>query len=346
MKRTRVVRGMTLVELLVGLAIGLFLMTVMGAVYLGSKGTFTSQDSVSRLQENARFSVDLLANDLRMAGFHGCAGQAGGQGPLTNTLSSPTSLLNNYARGLAASHHDGSAWSPALDSTLAALAPNSSGDVVTVYHPYGSGWSLTAEMADGSADLQVTTTANITSGDILVVADCRGAALFQATNADPGGTGTIEHRTGVSGIAPGVATANLGRAYLQDATVHRLQATSYYLADSARQSGMSALWSYTSPAYGQATAAVELVTGVERMAITFGIDTNGDRAADKFITADGVSDWTQVVSARVELLLDSPETSSTTAPQPYVFGGSTVTPTDHRMRTVVSLVASLRNTVP
>ena len=36
----------------------------------------------------------------------------------------------------------------------------------------------------------------------------------------------------------------------------------------------------------------------------------------------------------------------TSAPQPYGFDGEQVVPTDRRLRTVMSLSASLRNTVP
>ncbi|MDE2394343.1 MAG: PilW family protein, partial [Burkholderiales bacterium] len=184
-------------------------------------------------------------------------------------------------------------------------------------------------------------------GDLLVVADCSGAALFQASNANPGTSGSIEHLAGVSGQVPGNATADLGRAWLQDATVYRVQAITYYLAASQRQPGLLSLWSYATPPYGlPAATATEMVTGVERMQVTYGIDTVGDQAAHQFVTADAVTDWTTVVSARVELLLDGPDANTTTTPQPYVFAGVSVTPTDHRMRTVVSLVASLRNTAP
>ena len=70
-------RGLTLVELMVTMALGLFLVGVMGTIFLGSKGTFQSQNQVARLQESARFSVDTISADLRMAGFQGCRGLAG-----------------------------------------------------------------------------------------------------------------------------------------------------------------------------------------------------------------------------------------------------------------------------
>ena len=339
-------RGMTLVELMVGMAIGLFLMTVMGAVYVGSKSTFNAQDSTSRLQENGRFAVDILSADLRMAGFHACAGQVGGLGSVKSLLVGTNALVSNFGRAVAGSHKTGSNWSPALDPALSALSPSASGDVVTVYRSTGTAWALTAEMLSGTDALQVTPTANIASGDILLVGDCSSAVVTQATNVNPGTTGTIQHLQGASGISPGVSSSNLGRAYLQDAAVYRLQSTSYYVAPSVRQSGQSALWSYSWPAYGLGTQPVELVTGLERMAVTYGLDTNGDLAADTFVTADAVTDWTQVVSTRVELLVASNDVNSTTSPQPYTFGGTLTTPTDRRMRTVVSLVASLRNAVP
>lgn len=339
----RVQRGMTLVELMVGVTLGLFLVAVMGAVYLGSKGTFLAQETTSRLQENGRFAMDTIAGDLRIAGFRGCLGQALGT-PFTNTLNTPTALLYNFQQPTWGSHYTGGGWSPALVAPVIGLAPAGAGDVLVIRRPSGGGWALTAEMADGSAALTVSATANITQGDLLMVADCGGAAVFQATNATPGALGTIEHVSG-AGVTPGVASSNLGRAFLQDAPVWRMQTVVYYLADSARRPGQMALWSHTEPVYDGGAQTVELVTGVERMAVTFGIDTDGDSAADRFRSADLVADWTQVVSAHVELLLAGND-AVTSAPQPYVFNGVTTTPTDRKLRTVMSLTASLRNTVP
>jgi type IV pilus assembly protein PilW len=281
-----------------------------------------------------------------MAGFRGCASQVGGQAAVNNVLATPTALLQNFGRGVGGSHYTAGAWSPALDAAVVALGPNSSGDVVTTYRSTGSAWALTAEMQSATSDLQVTPTASIASGDILVVSDCGGAAVFQATNAAPGTTGTIQHKTGASGISPGLASSSLGRAYLQDAVLYRLQSVTYYLGPSVRNAGQLALWSYAWPAYGLGVQPIELVTGVEKMSVTYGLDTNADRSADKFLTADLVTDWTQVVNARVELLLAGNDLNAVTSPQPYTFGGVATTPTDRRMRTVVAVVGSLRNAVP
>jgi hypothetical protein len=75
------------------------------------------------------------------------------------------------------------------------------------------------------------------------------------------------------------------------------------------------------------------------------LDTNADGATDAYVTPDGVTNWNQVVTTQAELLLASTDDQVTTAPQPYVFGGSETTPTDRRLRTVMNLTASVRNSL-
>jgi type IV pilus assembly protein PilW len=63
--------GMTLIELMVALAIGAFLMIGAITVFMQSRATFRITESVSRLQENARFALDVLEPDIRMAHYWG-----------------------------------------------------------------------------------------------------------------------------------------------------------------------------------------------------------------------------------------------------------------------------------
>lgn len=83
----RAVRGFTLVELMVAIAIGLFLSAVTGTVYLNSRNIFNYQDAMSRLQENARFAMERISRDVRMAGFSTC-GSLGGS--VANTVNGGT----------------------------------------------------------------------------------------------------------------------------------------------------------------------------------------------------------------------------------------------------------------
>ena len=63
-------RGMSLIELMVALTIGLFLVLVIANVFIGSKQTYTNQDNLSRLQENGRFALALFGKMTREAGYH------------------------------------------------------------------------------------------------------------------------------------------------------------------------------------------------------------------------------------------------------------------------------------
>jgi type IV pilus assembly protein PilW len=355
----RALRGMTLVELMVGLAIGLFMVAVMGTMYMGSRNTFVAQESGSRLQENGRFAMDSIANDLRMSGFRGCmpvlpTGISAAPlaiGAVDNTLATPTALLYNFGEPIWGSRNAGAGWAPALTAPVNALGAVAAGDILLLRRPAGVAWALVAEMANRSAALTITPTANFQRGDLLMVADCAGASMLQATNLGPGAAGSVQHVAGAAGVVPGVAGNALGRTYSNDARIWRMQTRIYYLADSQRRSGETALWLYVSPAYDGEAQTSELVTGVERMAVTYGVDNDGldaagNLSANRFFNASQVTNWSQVVSARVELLLAGAGDSPTTAAQPYVFAGATVTPTDKKLRTVMSTLVSLRNAVP
>jgi type IV pilus assembly protein PilW len=63
--------GMTLIELMVALAIGSFLMIGAVTVFMQSRTTFRVNESVARLQENARFVLDAIEPDIRMANYFG-----------------------------------------------------------------------------------------------------------------------------------------------------------------------------------------------------------------------------------------------------------------------------------
>jgi len=90
-----------------------------------------------------------------------------------------------------------------------------------------------------------------------------------------------------------------------------------------------------------------LLANVEAMAITYGLDDDADGFPDGYVAAASVIDWRQVASINIQLRTVSGEQNVNTAPQPYVgFDGSTVTPTDRRIRRSYSTVVALRNRLP
>ena len=64
--------GLSLVELLIAMVLSLGLAALVIEVYIGSTALINERDARLRMQENARFVLDLLTSELRMAGHFGC----------------------------------------------------------------------------------------------------------------------------------------------------------------------------------------------------------------------------------------------------------------------------------
>lgn len=62
-------QGLTIVELMVAMAIGLLIGLVVFASYMSGIGTQRAQTDLTRLEESARFGFDLLSRSIRRAGF-------------------------------------------------------------------------------------------------------------------------------------------------------------------------------------------------------------------------------------------------------------------------------------
>lgn len=77
--------GMSLMELLVAMALGLLLVVGIGSVYLGSQQTYRMQEANARLQENGRFALEVIGRSLRQAGALGDISAATMAMPLPST---------------------------------------------------------------------------------------------------------------------------------------------------------------------------------------------------------------------------------------------------------------------
>ncbi len=62
--------GVTLVELMVSLAIGLVIALAVTMAYVAVRGTATSTDAVSRINEDGKLALDMIAREIQMAGTY------------------------------------------------------------------------------------------------------------------------------------------------------------------------------------------------------------------------------------------------------------------------------------
>jgi type IV pilus assembly protein PilW len=62
-------KGLSIIELLVAMVIGLILLLGVSQVFLSSRQTFATNDAMTKLQENGRFALEFIAATARQAGY-------------------------------------------------------------------------------------------------------------------------------------------------------------------------------------------------------------------------------------------------------------------------------------
>ncbi len=62
-------QGLTLIEIMVALLIGAFLLAGVIKIFIVNKQTYRVQENLSRMQENGRFAMDYLSRYIRLAGY-------------------------------------------------------------------------------------------------------------------------------------------------------------------------------------------------------------------------------------------------------------------------------------
>jgi type IV pilus assembly protein PilW len=330
-------RGVGLVEIMISLVLGLLVTGAIVQIYLTTKRQNDMQTSLTGRQESARFAAQIIQADAQMAGFRGCLRDLG---TVANTLNTPTNFLYNYGQHVVG--FDNAAGLPASITNVVAGT-----DVLTLRTLDDPGLNLSANMASATADPVVPAglaPAPMADGDIALVADCSGAAVFQVKTYLPG-TGVLQ-RTGAT--VPGNATLNLGRRFNAGAQVFRLRTTTYYIRNSASGSG-PALWRRVG-----LQPAQELAEGIENMQVLYGEDTDGDQAPDAYRTAAQITaagGWGRVVSLQVALLAAGTQNRVADADErTFTLLDKTVDPTvggtvtsDGRLRRVLTFTVAMRN---
>jgi type IV pilus assembly protein PilW len=318
-------------------------------VFMGVKKTFVFNSDMTSMQESARFAMEFITRDVRMAGYFGCGSQS-----VANTLtpvSGDGTWQYQFDQGLVGYDGDDADF-PTADFAVADRPTLSSGtmpksDVFTVLRGSTDGASfIVSDHNITSSVVTVTPDHTFDPGHILMVSDCDHAAIFQVTG---GGTNKLRHNPGGSEFPgnctkgfglPVLCTANgNGYKYEGDASVMEVLSHAYYV-DTASNNVPSI---YRQEITGGVNSATEeLVQGIENMQTWFGVDTNGDGVANRYALASSVTDWTTVVSLRLHLLARS-LTQAASEPVAFRFVGVTYSPSDNYLRKEFITTVKVRN---
>lgn len=91
-------RGFGLIEMLIALALGLIIVLGVVQTFLAAKNTYVSQNTAAAMQEDARFVLSKMIQELRMVGMFGCLGtitDASSAGDFTAAQITPISWDNS-----------------------------------------------------------------------------------------------------------------------------------------------------------------------------------------------------------------------------------------------------------
>jgi type IV pilus assembly protein PilW len=323
-------RGVTLVELLVAITLGAIIMAGAITLFVNNRDTYKTTNELSRLQETARYALDMMVKDIRMAGYFGCADR-------------PDTVSQNVAI-----NNTGDLWDFNLDPGAGAIVPPIEGfeaafpgnefmpsgfdvtvgndgdngevlantDAITLRYIAGSMVDLAP--ANGTLDYLVTADAINGANSTITVDSSTGFSLNQlAAIADCGGSDIFQ--VSAAPTATTVQANALSRGY--NATSSPMIApfigVRYYIGDNGRGPGGAVAPSlYRTTIVPDAAGDPqedhrELFEGVERMHILYGVDTDSDGIPNSYVrsgdaplsTADPATNWASIVSVRIGIIV-------------------------------------------
>lgn len=272
--------GITLIELMVALAIGSFLMIGAVQIYSQSRQAFVVNESIARVQETAQFAMDTIEADLRMASNWGRNSRG----------------LSVEGRALIGDPNPSGVPLPATD-----CAANWTLDLALPIDGSNNAYTLACAATGGSQ----------ANSDVITI---RRASV----NAVPLEAGRLQiQTTRIQGqiFADGAIPA--GYTPVNSAT-HNLIVTSYYVSPASTLiNGVPTLRRHRligGGAGGPRIVDEEVAPGVENLQLQLGVDVDQDNTVDRYVNpgdpiynpnAVGYIPGARVITARVWLIVRS-----------------------------------------
>lgn len=324
--------GISLVEIMVSMIIGLVVLAGILYSYTGNRAASQFNENMSRIQEGGRIAMDVISNDLRMASFTGCA-KAGN----VKVVNVPNVTTLQLTHGVWAAPYSDPGAAAIVNS--GALVGQNGSHVLRIFGSTGSGAGIETPLANVSSDLEVgsgSVIGQISNGAYLIVSDCQVADLFTAS-----GVVTAGATTTISAPAGGFS-----KTYGEDALVIQYGGNkTYYLREAANPDGSKRLDSAGEPIVSLFQDGAELVEGVDQFRVCLGIDNALDGTVDEYVIPEKVVDWANVTAVQVDMLLRSisPNALDEKADRTFTLCDKAETRDDRRLYKLFSTNIALRN---
>lgn len=315
--------GFSLIELLIGLALGLILTVGLLRIFVSSKQGYSVQESSSRMQENMRYALDAIGREIRQADFWG--------GVKPEVIAKDDSIAAPGAACAESWHvdvatgifgYEGAANEAALgipDCTVATYGGGATdrSDVLVVR--YANANRVTADLAGEDDDALFLRSVPGRSGFLFPASFGAQPAQMRIDPSRPDDTdidGAFNYRVQSMVLSLGVFTPAEDAA-LPAASRRRLPS----LYACSLEQGCQAGGGTPQP----------LVEGIEQMQFEYGLDLNDDAVADRYARAGDIAaaDWARVISVKVGLVVRGDAIDGFTDTNTYALpGGFSYVPAD------------------
>ena len=278
--------GFSLVELLVAMVVGLLIVGGAFSLHSATRATQRVNEAQMDMVADARFAIDMISYDLRHAGMWGGTNNPdlidckSTQADCTATLAGDT-----WPTAAAATNDCAAGWY--YDLSQPVFATDS-----VAGNPYAASCIPAAEKYRAGTDVL-----EIRYADSNVPVALLANQTYLRSNFTNG-------RVFIGSVPPVI------EAYDSDPLTrnHELHAYVYYISDftDADGDGIPSL-RRVSLVNGPVLQNQTLISGVFDLQVQFGIDVDGDKAIDRYVNPDVVTDWTGVYAAKIWLLMRSDE---------------------------------------
>ena len=305
--------GLSLVELMISITIGLFLLLGISTLIVQQSSTRSEMDKSGQQIENGRYAMQLLRDDIQLAGYYGEYSPGSGVAsavpdPCTTAAAATTANLG---------------WDAATPLVPVAITGYTASDTTP---------SCVSNRKSGTAILVVRRTETIP----VPVTTADGTSHYlQVSFCNTEVTPFVLAKSGFPLTTRNCATENILRRYI---------VRIYYISN-CNICGTGADTLPTLKMVENGGSPTALVEGIENLQFDYGIDNNFDGAPESYTLAPTTGNWANVVAVRVNLLArNSESTPGYTDPKTYSLGlASSVTPADSFKRHAYSAVVRVVN---
>ncbi|MBF0186575.1 MAG: PilW family protein [Magnetococcales bacterium] len=306
--------GFSLIELMVSMALGLFLTIIAFTLYSSTAEIYAQNEQSATLLEDTRYAMQLLSSELKMTGFYG---NVTSPTDVDDTEMDDASMITTDCGTL----DDKATWAFDLDPPVETLSYASQGEVITTYPCIDA-----AEVTSSGMILAIKRVL----GTEQAFADLDNGSVYVGGT---GTSGTLFHMD--------VATADLGADY----TYWEYAVSIFYVDDSSGTPMLYRKVLQSGTPNTMTTESSPVAEGVERLHVTFGIDSDDDGSANYYLSTPTDTERETAVSARIFILSRSLDADTDyTNTKTYVLGDTSVGPfNDNYYRKVFSTTVMLRN---